>query len=276
MPDFASMTGPQLVAAWNEMALTAVDFGLPGILTVKKFADHKTGIARCQKLHAQLQSKKTKQTPAPAAASDEDDLAIPAFLLRKPGERSSAAPGHTLTKPRVIVDKKPRDWRIPKGMSDEEGAAMLAKQEEVKKLKTVSRITTMREKKMERDAAELAKVNAAREAKGLPPLTNLNQKTINPDRQETTMATKKKAKTAKKTAAKAATNGSGKWMSDDATITKLEAGKDYDPRKGTTAEKLWSLISNNMKVGTYKEKGKKPSMPYLRWFIAHNYVKVSG
>ena len=276
MTDFATMTGPQLVAVWNEMVLTAGDLGLPEVKSVKKFKDQKSGVARCEKLHAQIQAVRPDKSAAP-----KDDLDLPEFLDRsKNGIKPAPVPVGPVRAAPVVVsaEKKPRDWRIPKGMSDEEGAAMLAAQEQEKKTKAAARITLMKEKQAERDAEKLATVNTKREASGLPPLTSLT-KILKPNttkQKDTTKMAKKTTKKTVKAKAKASTNGSGKWMSDDATITKLEAGKDYAPRKGSTSAKLWDLIANNMKVGVYKEKGKAPAMPYLRWFIAHNYVKVNG
>jgi hypothetical protein len=261
--DFSKMSGPELVKIWNEMVLTAVDVGIP-VNSVKKFADQKSGIARCTKLHAQIQATKIGEV--------KDDLTIPDFLKRKPGDRVVVPSKPTLapaTRPPIVSEKKSRDWRIPKGMSDEEGAAMLARQEEGKKQKAAERIEKLKETKAARDAEKLAQVNAKREAKGLTVITSLTRKP-KVNKQETDMAKAKKgAKAAKKSA-------NGSWMNNDAVINKLEAAKAYDPRKGSTAAKLWALISNGKKVGKYKEDGKAPAMPYLRWFISHGYVKVTG
>jgi hypothetical protein len=259
--DFTKMSGPELVKIWNEMVLTAVDVGIP-VNSVKKFADQKSGIARCTKLHAQIQATKIGEV--------KDDLTIPDFLKRKPGDRPAApTPPTTATATKFVTNHKSRDWRIPKGMSDEEGAAMLARQEEGKKQKAAERIEKLKEAKAARDAEKLAQVNAKREAKGLTVITSLTRKP-KVNKQETEMAKAKKgAKAAKKSA-------NGSWMSNDAVINKLEAAKEYDPRKGSTAAKLWALISNGKKVGKYKEDGKAPAMPYLRWFISHGYVKVTG
>jgi hypothetical protein len=262
--DFSKMTGPQLAAAWNEMVLTAVDLGIP-VDSVKKFADQKSGRARCEKLHAQIQEKKS--------GTVEDDLSIPPFLRRKPGDRIVVPSTPTLAparRPIITGDKPGRDWRIPKGMSDEEGRAMLARQEESKKQKAAERIKKLQEKKAERDAEKLAQVNAKREAKGLDAITSLTRKPKQVKQETEVMSKSKKSAKAKSKSA------NGSWMSNDAVITKLEKGKEYDPRKGTTASKLWDSIRNGMTVAAYKEKGKAPAMPYLRWFMAHNYVKVTG
>ncbi len=287
--DFESMTGPQLVAAWNEMVLTAIDVGIP-VNSVKKFADQKSGVTRCIKLHAQIQAKRpltADEVKRTFAATDktkkEDDEGIPEFLKRKTpkggGEPLSVGVAISekryaaSTRPILTVDKTKRDWRIPKGMSDEEGAKMLSRQQEEKKQKAAVRIKTMQEKKAERDAEKLVEINAKREAQGLELLTSLTEKVKPSSEKQETKAMRKSKKTAK--AKSASTSGNGKWMADDAVITKLEKGKEYDPRKGTTASKLWDAIKNGMTVGAYKEKGKAPAMPYLRWFIAHNYVKVN-
>src|ERR1700685_560913 len=51
--DFAHLTGPQLVEAYNSMILTAVDLGLSqaAAQTVKRFSGLDAGRTRCEKLH---------------------------------------------------------------------------------------------------------------------------------------------------------------------------------------------------------------------------------
>jgi hypothetical protein len=251
--DFSKMSGPELVKIWNEMVLTAVDVGIP-VNSVKKFADQKSGIARCTKLHAQIQATKIGEV--------KDDLSIPDFLKRKPGDRPAAAP--TTATATVAPNHKSRDWRIPKGMSDEEGAAMLARQQEGKKAKAAERIEKLKETKVARDAEKLAQVNAKREAKGLTVITSLTRKP-KVNKQETDMAKAKKGAKAK--------SANGSWTSNDAVITRLAKGDEYEPRKGTIAARSWEAT----KAKTYaKFKELKGNPAYLRWFVSHGYVKVTG
>jgi hypothetical protein len=251
--DFSKMSGPELVKIWNEMVLTAVDVGIP-VNSVKKFADQKSGIARCTKLHAQIQATKIGEV--------KDDLSIPDFLKRKPGDRPAAAP--TTATATVAANHKSRDWRIPKGMSDEEGAAMLARQEEGKKQKAAERIEKLKETKAARDAEKLSQVNAKREAKGLTVITSLTRKP-KVNKQETDMAKAKKGAKAK--------SANGSWTSNDAVITRLAKGDEYEPRKGTIAARSWEAT----KAKTYaKFKELKGNPAYLRWFVSHGYVKVTG
>jgi DNA primase len=173
--------------------------------------------------------------------------------------------------PLATTNKTVRPFRIPKGMSDEEGAALIAREAEEKKVKAAARIQDMLEKKKERDAAKLATVNAARAKDGLAALTSLTEKSKT-SKQESVM---RKAKKVTKTAKAKTTNGSGngKWTSADATITRLGKGDDYEPKKGTIAAKSWEACKAGT-FGKFKEKGGNPA--YLRWFANHGYVKVTG
>lgn len=83
--DFSNMTGPQLVAAYNEMVLTATDLKLDA-KTVKRFPDATTGRRRCAQLHNLVQHHSglaalEKPTAAPEKKEDEG---IPDFLKRPP------------------------------------------------------------------------------------------------------------------------------------------------------------------------------------------------
>ncbi len=246
--DFSQMNGPQLVAVWNEMVITATDLGLNDIRPVKKFSDAETGRIRCEKLHTEIQ----KYVGAEG---------IPDFLRRA---HVSAIPQVAPVARMSFVEDPPRrDFRIPKGMTDEEGQAMLARQAQAKKDKAVARVELMKQKLAEKNALKLRDVNAKREEKGLATLASLNDK--GPIvKQEKVMATKKSK-----------SNGAakGKWMANDATITKL--AKENPKRKGTRGYQLWEKYKNGMTVGAWKEAGKQYAMPYLRWDIAHGLIKVS-
>jgi lipopolysaccharide export LptBFGC system permease protein LptF len=149
-------------------------------------------------------------------------------------------------------------------MSDEEGAAMLARQQEGKKAKAAERIEKLKETKVARDAEKLAQVNAKREAKGLTVITSLTRKP-KVNKQETDMAKAKKGAKAK--------SANGSWTSNDAVITRLAKGDEYEPRKGTIAARSWEAT----KAKTYaKFKELKGNPAYLRWFVSHGYVKVTG
>jgi len=76
--DFTSMTGPQLVAAWNEMLLTAHDLNCEEFKPVKRFADAATGRKRCAHLHGLIQEKAKSMSKAP----EETESDIPDFLKR--------------------------------------------------------------------------------------------------------------------------------------------------------------------------------------------------
>jgi len=274
--DFKTMTGPQLVATWNEMVLTGADFGLD-LQPVKKFKDQKSGVARCEKLHALLQNKKVSDTHLDLSlptADDEDG--IPKFLQRditkEPPPKPS--PADLVPKMRTFVDTsaKARNLRVAQNL-EEKGVAILAAQAEEKKKKTAERIKKMHDKKAERDAEKLEKANAARKAEGLEELTTLNPTRMR--KQETTTMAKKTVKktAAKKSAAKA--NGSGKRIDSEGVITKII--KEYPSKQeGTFAMKVWNAIAPKMTVEDLYAKVKdKRASAYLRWFVSHEYVKVS-
>jgi len=97
-----------------------------------------------------------------AACKIDHDRDLPKFLCvkcnpRKP-ETGTAAP--------TVPQETKRDFQIPKGMSTEDGKAMLAeraaKKAEIKKQAIESLTTKQRD--------ELARINALRETNGLPPL----------------------------------------------------------------------------------------------------------
>lgn len=71
-PDFAAMTGPALVAQYNEMVLTAVDLGLGYMYTTtKRFGDRGAGIMRCEKLHKDITEALAKRAaPGPQTVSE--------------------------------------------------------------------------------------------------------------------------------------------------------------------------------------------------------------
>ncbi len=271
--DFSSMNGPQLVAAWNEMVLTAIDLGLKAQQPVKKFTDVKTGRERCETLHGLISMFRNQSGPKsdqPVASSE----GIPDFLKRtKPPQETllSAAMKGKISTAEALSRIPPmppsvhRDFRIPKGMSDEEGQAMLARQAQEKKDKTVARVELMKSKLAEKNNLKLKEINTKREEKGLAPLASLEDKSPIV-KQEKVMAAKK---------VKSKSNGAskGKWMSNDATITKL--AKDNPKRKGTRGYQLWEKYKNGMTIGAWKEAGKQYAMPYLRWDIAHGLIKVS-
>ena len=57
-PDFNTLTDTaELVECYNEMTLTAKDLGLKTV-TVKSFADVKTGVLACEMLHANIVTKR--------------------------------------------------------------------------------------------------------------------------------------------------------------------------------------------------------------------------
>lgn len=82
--DFSALTGPQLVEAYNEMVLTAVDLGVQTAQPVKRFSGVDAGRARCAKMHAMITDLRADAARdlRPAALRDAepsktDPVAIP-------------------------------------------------------------------------------------------------------------------------------------------------------------------------------------------------------
>lgn len=94
-----------------------------------------------------------------------------------------------------------RDFRIPKGMSDAEGQAMLERRANEKKAKAKERIGKLKERLAEKEKEVIAKANEKREKKGLPPIT---EKQCEPEKE--VIMRKKSVRKGKK--ARKATNGS--------------------------------------------------------------------
>ncbi len=109
------------------------------------------------------------------------------------------------------VAERRRDYRIPKGMSDEEGKAMLERREAERKAKAKERIDRMKVALTEKEAQTVAKANEKRQKQGLPPIES------KPPAEDTTMPkAKKKAKAAN--------------------------GKSGDARKGSKSAKIAALL----------------------------------
>lgn len=98
----------------------------------------------------------------------EDDLTIPGFLKRTPGDAKTAvAPAVNEIQP---ARPKQRDHRIPKGMSDEEGAALVAKLDAAKQAKKeagLAKLAEVKKKKAEEKKA-IDDVKAAAKAANKP------------------------------------------------------------------------------------------------------------
>lgn len=83
-PDFGTLTGPQLVEAYNEMVLTALDLGVQTAQPVKRFSGVDAGRARCARMHAMITdlradaARDLRSTAQRAAEpSKTDPVAIP-------------------------------------------------------------------------------------------------------------------------------------------------------------------------------------------------------
>ena len=86
-PDFATMTGPQLVTIWNEMVLTAIDLGSDKYKTVQRFATAEAGVKRCEALHSSIVAMRA------GLARVEDEKDLRPTELREKDAQVEAVPG---------------------------------------------------------------------------------------------------------------------------------------------------------------------------------------
>lgn len=120
---------------------------------------------------------------------DSPDATVPRELCRictpvKPSTsvkatiaNMTAPPGEMTPNQKAAITKATatKDPRIPKGMSVEEGNAMLERRAAEKKEKTKKRVEAMLKEKADADAVKLDEINLKRKEKGLEPLESLDQ-----------------------------------------------------------------------------------------------------
>lgn len=73
--DFGSMTGPELVTSYNNMAAMAALLGIPA-KPVKRFADSETGRQRCERLRLEVRDASATQPDVVPEQLRQDTLAI--------------------------------------------------------------------------------------------------------------------------------------------------------------------------------------------------------
>lgn len=95
-PNLEEMTGPDLVKAYNELAVIAVGLGIK-VETVKRFSDQKTGIKRVDELYKVVCEKSGKE---------EVDMATTASK-KKGAAKKKAAPKKTAAK-KAAKSKEPK------------------------------------------------------------------------------------------------------------------------------------------------------------------------
>jgi hypothetical protein len=129
---------------------------------------------------------------------------------------------------KTVETEKPkaRDFRIPKGHTEEEGKALLARLAGEKKAKTEARIAALAEKKKAKDTARLDEINAKRAEKNLAPLRSLTAKAKDQpfEPKEATM----KSKTTKKAEAKKAAKEKARTKVKASTTPKSGKRNTYD------------------------------------------------
>lgn len=74
-PDFDKMTVEELVAAYNEMILTATDLGIKHATTVTMFSDVGVGVKACRRLHGLIQKIRDPQPKKTAAKTKSGSTA---------------------------------------------------------------------------------------------------------------------------------------------------------------------------------------------------------
>jgi len=236
--EFNEMNGPQLVAAWNEMVLTANDLGMQ-VQPVKKFSARAAAIKRCQKLHAEIQAKK----PLEAANKTGEHDDIPDFLKRTETPEQAE-------KRRAKLAKRDRRAADSSGLTVIEPPPASIRAAILKDLQEPKHTSVL---------AEFSARMPKRKTKTAEPLLEKQPKT------EEELTVKKAAKKA---------NGSGhNWLKNEAKITKTT--KPYKPAQGSFAATLWGKIkSGATTVGTAKEVDPARAPNYLRWFVAQGYATI--
>jgi hypothetical protein len=87
-PDFAAMTNvDEFVAAYNSMVITAGEFGVKQVTTVRSFIDVKTGRLACERLHVAI--LKARGLPIPGNNKENDTVAKKAST-KKTSKKTSA------------------------------------------------------------------------------------------------------------------------------------------------------------------------------------------
>lgn len=246
-PNFSEMNNPQLVMAYNEMVMTAVDLGLDPKFTktVARFADTGAGIKRCEALHSEIQARK-------------DGL--------KNADKSKDV-GHVVTSSEHTLK-----------LSELKGGSKLAEQVQgttgqevspgLKRLRAHPGAEKLRQDTLEKQ--EQAKKDVAQPGK----------------EESENMATKsaakkakapKKAKAAKAPAKAKVKRESSRGFKPDQKITVVAAykGADNNPKRGTAA-KRFEFYADCDTVGAYAKKvGAPQAAADLRWDVKQGFIRVT-
>lgn len=145
---------------------------------------------------------------------DHPDASIPRDLCRV---CNPVAPGQAVKAASALPPAPAKDPRIPKGMSEEDGKAMLERRAAEKKAKAKKRVEAMLKEKADADAVKLDEINLKRKDKGLEPLVSLDQADESIAKQqegpaatkESNVSKKAKAKSSKKAKAAKKVDGNG-------------------------------------------------------------------
>lgn len=176
------------------------------------------------------EDKKQAKAPKVCTIDHSAEHAIPKELCQicTPPVRNNAPASAVAVLPQ-------RDHRIPKGMSDAEGAEMLARRAEEKKAKGRDRIARMKAVMAEKEAAKVAKANEKRQEKGL--------ELIEANESERKVDMKKRKGKAKETKGKANGNGHARKGSKAAKIEALLLRPDGCSNKEVLKATGWPTIS---------------------------------
>jgi hypothetical protein len=160
-----------------------------------------------------------------------DGLDIPTFLQRKPGDKFT-----TVIPAKAATSSEPkRDFRIPKGMSTEEGNKMLADEAEKKRARSIERVNKVRATKGKppiEASKESAADDTAGDASGEHPQAPGD---IPSGQQETaTMSTATKRKTTIAKTAKTAKTATSKGERRKRGAAKRSTARSAPKRSGVT------------------------------------------
>lgn len=102
-PDFAAMSGAQLITCYNEMVLTAQDIGLEGYKPRQVFHDKGDGLKRCEQLHSSIVAR---ATGLHQADTQPDTGPVPTETTGSPGlDRLRAHPDAEKLRQKVLADQ---------------------------------------------------------------------------------------------------------------------------------------------------------------------------
>lgn len=129
--DFGSMTGPELVTSFNNMAAMAALLGIP-VKPVKRFADSETARQRCERLRLEVRDASATQPDVVPEQLRQDTLAIQQAAMEEarpnqPEEESEMAAAKKAAR-KSAAPKKTKTEGVVRGFPEDAVIKVLAKE----------------------------------------------------------------------------------------------------------------------------------------------------